>query len=143
MSIANRSTARLVIGMSPLLAESQPLNMFSAWWRFQSQRKPTRGTEQVGVAQRPASAFREDTDLGKGSGASRPPGLYVCPAVLSRLSVCGKNGGAGRRDRFWMAALCAFRPKTEVDVWRSLQTARWKSESGKLRSATNAKVTGW
>jgi hypothetical protein len=42
-----------------------------------------------------------------------------------------------------MTGVCAFRPKTEVDVWRSLQTARWKSESGKLRSATNAKVTGW
>ena len=74
MSTADHTTAR---GMSPLLAESQPLNMFGAWWRFQSQRKPTRGTEQVGVAQRPASAFREDTDLGKSSGASRPPGLLV------------------------------------------------------------------
>jgi hypothetical protein len=77
MSTAHHSTARLVIGMSPLLAESQPLNMFSAWWQFQSRRKPTRGTEQIGVARRPAAAFREDTDLGKGSGASRPPGLLV------------------------------------------------------------------
>jgi hypothetical protein len=88
MSTADLSTARLVIGMSPLVAESQPLNMFGAWWRFQSQRKPTRGTEQVGVAQRPASAFREDTDLGKGSGASRPPGLYVltgCSLAALRL----------------------------------------------------------
>jgi hypothetical protein len=77
MSTADHSTARLVIGMSPLVDESQPLNMFGSWWRFQSQRKPTRGTEHVGVAQRPASAFREDTDLGKASGASRPPGLFA------------------------------------------------------------------
>jgi hypothetical protein len=63
MSIAHDSTARLAIGMSPLLAESLPLNMFGAWWRFQSQRKPTRGTEQVWTAQRP--------------GASRPPRLLV------------------------------------------------------------------
>jgi hypothetical protein len=74
MSTADHSTAR---GMSLLLAESQPLNMFGAWWRFQSQRKPTHGRERVGVAQRPASAFREDTDLGKGSGASGPPG-FLC-----------------------------------------------------------------
>ena len=79
MSTADHTTAR---GMSPLLAESQPLNMFGAWWRFQSQRKPTRGTEQLGVAQRPASAFREDTDLGKASGASRPPGLLVLMLVM-------------------------------------------------------------
>jgi hypothetical protein len=55
MNTADHSTARLVIDMSPLLAESQPLNMFGAWWRFQSERKPPRGTEQVGVAQRRGS----------------------------------------------------------------------------------------
>jgi hypothetical protein len=60
----------------PLLAESQPLNMFGAWWRFQSQRKPTRGTEQVGGTA-PGLGFREDTDLGKGPGVSRPPGSFV------------------------------------------------------------------
>jgi hypothetical protein len=83
MRTADHSTARLVIGMSPLLAESQPLNMFGAWWRFQSQRKPTRGTEQVRVSARPRR-FERTATLGKGR-APRVLLDYLCSMLAIRI----------------------------------------------------------
>jgi hypothetical protein len=65
MSTADHSTARLAIGMSPFLAESQPLA--HVWCIVAiSIREPPRDGSRSGLGSARPGAFGEDTDLGNG-----------------------------------------------------------------------------